>query len=194
MTTNYDSRRYALVNRWNPRNLELIRDWVAPVPGDRVLDVGSGRGHVVKALMDLGVDAYGIDLNPRAAEVAIVPRVTTMSATALDFDDASFESVVSFHAIEHIPPVEDAMAEIARVVKPDGKVLLVYPAEPIQGLYAVPTSMILYRNPFKARRVHVHRFNRHRVRALAEKAGLIELRSTFRLFPWPEYASLFRRP
>ena len=194
MTAHYDSRRYALVNRWNPRNLDLIRDWIAPAPGDRVLDVGSGRGHVVKALVDLGVDAYGIDVNPQAAEVAIIPRVQTMSATALDFADASFDSVVSFHAIEHIPPIAEAMAEMTRVVHRNGKVLLVYPAEPIQGLYAMPTSFILYRNPFKARLVHVHKLNRARVKHLAETAGLVEVRSSFRVFPWPEYASLFSKP
>ena len=159
MTARYDSRKYALINRWNPRNLEIIRDWVAPAPGDRILDVGCGKGHLVKALSELGVDSVGIDLNPNAADVAVVPRVQTMSATNLEFDDESFDAVVSFHAIEHIPPVEDALEEMARVVKPAGKVLLVYPAEPIRGLYAIPTSVILHRNPFKARQVHVHKLN-----------------------------------
>jgi ubiquinone/menaquinone biosynthesis C-methylase UbiE len=190
----YDSHRYASINRWNPRNLDLIRDWVAPKPGDRVLDVGCGKGHLVKALIDLGVDAQGIDLNPKAVEVALVPRVRTMSATALGFEDNTFDAVVSFHAIEHISPVEQAIAEIARVVRPKGRVLLVYPAEPIKGLYAVPTSVILYRNPFKARHVHVHRLNREKVRILGGAVGLQEVRSSFRLMPWPEYASLFHKP
>ncbi|HEY7563478.1 MAG TPA: class I SAM-dependent methyltransferase [Acidimicrobiia bacterium] len=190
----YNSRRYVTVNRWNPRNLDLIRDWISPRPGDRVLDVGCGKGHLVKALDDLGVEAFGIDLNPHASEVALVPRVRTMSATALSYPDAEFDAVVSFHAIEHIPAVEEALSEIARVVRPGGEVLLVYPAEPVRGLYAIPTAMILHRRPWRARQVHVHRLNRRRVRELAAAVGLVEERSSLRLFPWPEYASLFRRP
>lgn len=193
MTARYDSRKYALINRWNPRNLEIIRDWVAPAPGDRILDVGCGKGHLVKALSELGVDSVGIDLNPNAADVAVVPRVRTMSAISLDFDDGTFDAVVSFHAIEHIPPVEDALREMARVVKPTGKVLLVYPAEPIRGLYAIPTSVILHGSPLKARQVHVHKLNPPTVARLAAAAGLRQLQTRFRMWPSPEYASLFDR-
>ena len=191
MTPGYDSRKYALINRWNPRNLEIIRDWVAPVPGDRVLDVGCGKGHLVKALSELGVDAVGIDLNPKASDVAVVARVRTMSATSLDFDDDAFDAVVSFHAIEHIPPIEEVFREISRVVKPAGKVLLVYPAEPVRGLYAIPTSIILHGSPFKARRVHIHKLKPAYVAELAAAAGLRQLKNKLRLWPSPEYASLF---
>ena len=191
MTARYDSRRYALINRWNPRNLEIIRDWVAPAPGDQVLDVGCGKGHLVKALSELGVDAVGIDLNPNAADVAVVPRVRTMSALSLEFGDETFEAVVSFHAIEHIPRIEDVLREMARVVKRDGKVLLVYPAEPIRGLYAIPTSVILHGTPFRARQVHIHKLNPRLVAALAERVGLRQLRNRLRMWPSPEYASLF---
>ena len=193
MTARYDSRRYALINRWNPRNLEIIRDWVAPAPGDQVLDVGCGKGHLVKALSELGVDAVGIDLNPNAADVAVVPRVRTMSAVSLEFDDETFEAVVSFHAIEHIPPIEEALREMARVVKREGKVLLVYPAEPIRGLYAIPTSVILHGTPFKARQVHIHKLNPRLVAGLAETVGLRQLKDRLRMWPSPEYASLFTR-
>ncbi|CAN5642430.1 hypothetical protein BH18ACT6_BH18ACT6_17990 [soil metagenome] len=189
----YDSRRYALINRWNPRNLELIRDWVKPKPGDRVLDVGCGRGHVVNALRQFGVEAEGIDLNPNAAEVAVAPHVQTMSATKLDFGSASFDAVVSFHAIEHIPEVDAALAEMARVVKPDGKVLLVYPAEPIRGLYAIPTAVILHRNPLRARQVHVHKLNPRLVAEKVADVGLGTIRSQFRPWPSPEWATLCRK-
>ena len=193
VTARYDSRRYALINRWNPRNLDIVLDWVDPPPGARILDIGCGRGHLVRALTERGFDAWGIDLNPNARELAGELNVRTMSADALEFGDASFDAVVSFHAIEHIPPLEQAILEVARVVKPGGRVLFVYPAEPIRGLYAIPTSVILHGTPFKARQVHVHRLSPSKVRGLGRAAGLKELRHTFRPWPSPEYASLLER-
>jgi ubiquinone/menaquinone biosynthesis C-methylase UbiE len=194
VTTGYDSRRYALINRWNPRNFDIIRDWVMPRPGDRVLDVGCGRGHLVGALRELGVNAEGIDLNPNAAEVAVVPHVQTMSATKLEFPDSSFDAVVSFHAIEHIPDIDAALAEMTRVVRPQGKVLMVYPAEPVRGLFAIPTAVILHGNPLKARDVHVHRLTPRIVEAKAGLAGLVSLRHKFRPWPSPEHATLCEKP
>lgn len=188
--TVYDSRRYALINRSNPRNFEIIRDWVKPSPGERVLDVGCGRGHVVNALREFGVHAEGIDLNPNAAEIALVPHVRTMSATDLEFESDTFDAVVSFHAIEHIPDIDAALAEMARVVRPGGKVLLVYPAEPIRGLYAIPTAIILHGNPWRARQVHLHKLNPALVAEKVSTVGLIEMRNQFRPWPSPEYATL----
>ena len=191
--TVYDSRRYALINRFNPRNFEIIRDWVKPRPGERVLDVGCGRGHVVNALRELGVHAEGIDLNPNAAEVALIPHVRTMSATDLEFESESFDAVVSFHAIEHIPDIDAALAEMARVVRPGGKVLLVYPAEPIRGLYAIPTAIILHGNPWRARQVHLHKLTPALIAEKVATVGLIELRKQFRPWPSPEYATLCQK-
>ncbi len=99
--------------------------------------------------------------------------------------------MVSFHAIEHIPHIDVALREMSRVVKPKGKVLLVYPAEPIRGLYAIPTSIILHRTPFKARQVHIHKLNPVRMAELARAAGLRQVRKELRMWPSPEYASLF---
>jgi ubiquinone/menaquinone biosynthesis C-methylase UbiE len=185
MTTRYESRRYALMNRWNPRNLSAVLEWVEPKAGAKVLDVGCGRGHLVGALQQRGVDAYG--------EVAVAANVRTMQAEHLSFGDAFFEAVVSFHAIEHIPAVEAAIAEMSRVVRVGGKVLLIYPAEPIRGLYAIPTSVILHGTPFKARRVHVHKLRPSIVGRMADAAGLTHVHSRFRAWPSPEWVSVFLR-
>src|SRR3990172_8303533 len=138
MPTTYDSRRYALVNRWDPRHMRTVRRVVAPKPGWRVLDVGCGRGHLTMRLQELGCDATGVDANPQAAAVAVTSGIETMRAERLGFPDGTFDLVVSVHAIEHIPPLEQTLAEMARGLKPGGRLLLIYPAEPIKGIFPLP--------------------------------------------------------
>ena len=187
----YDSKCYALVNRWDPRHLETVDRLLVPEPGEQILEVGCGRGHLTKRLLDLGADAVGIDANPHAAEHAVTEGVLTMDAASLEFDADSFDKIVSVHAIEHIPPIEEAFAEMARVLKPGGQALFIYPAEPIQGIWAVPTAVILHGNPFKATTVHCNWLWPSKVRRIAEPEGLVELHHEFNLRSSPQFASLF---
>ena len=189
----YDSRRYALVNRWDPQHLKTVDRLLPLSEGDRVLEVGCGSGHLTKRLAARGVDIVGIDANPNAREVADSDRVLHMRAEHLDFDDKEFDAVISVHAIEHIPPLADAIAEMARVLQPQGRALFIYPAEPIQGLYAIPTSVILYGTPFKARQVHCHKLWPSKLRGIVEPFGLNETHHEFNLWKSPQFVSRFAR-
>lgn len=189
----YDSKRYALVNRWDPSHLKRIDRLLPLSAGDRVLEVGCGRGHLTGRLADRGIDVIGIDANPRAAEVAGSDRIMTMRAESLEFDDATFDAVVSIHAIEHLPQLDAAVAEMARVLKPGGQALYIYPAEPVMGLYAVPTSIILYGTPFKAREVHCHKLWPAKLRRIMKPVGLLQTHSEFSLLKMPQFAATFAR-
>lgn len=191
--TSYDSRRYALVNRWDPSHLERIDRLVQIEEGDRVLEVGCGQGHLTKALASRGADIVGIDANPQAEVVAASPLVRHMKAEALDFDDASFDFVVSVHAIEHIPELESALAEMARVLRAGGKAVFIYPAEPIMGLYAIPTSIILHGTPFRAREVHCQKLWPAKLRRMVEPLGMRQVSSEFSLLWSPQFATTFEK-
>lgn len=189
----YDSKRYAVLNRWDPAHLQKIDKLVSIGPDDRVLEVGCGRGHLTRRLADRGVDIVGIDANPNAPEVSQSDRVLHMMAEDLDFEDDEFDLILSVHAIEHIPPLDEAFAEMARVLKPGGTALFIYPAEPIMGLYAIPTAVILYKNPFKAREVHCQKLSPKKVRAMVAPLGLEEAHHEFNLFKSPQFVSVFKR-
>jgi ubiquinone/menaquinone biosynthesis C-methylase UbiE len=191
----YDSKRYASVNRWDPWHLKRIDRLLPLLPGQRVLEVGCGQGHLTIRLANRGIDIVGIDANSNAPAISGSDRVLYMRAEGLDFGDAEFDAIVSVHAIEHIPPLDLAMAEMARVLKPGGQALFIYPAEPIQGLYAVPTSVILHGTPFRAREVHCHKLTPSRVRNLAGPHGLVETHHEFNLVKSPQFISVFsKRP
>ncbi len=192
-TNRYDSRRYAMVNRWDPRHLVRIRKYLDIRPGDRILEVGCGVGHLTKRLRELGADATGIDVNPQAAELAVTDGVLTMRAESLTFDDASFDAIVSVHAIEHLPDLDGALDEMVRVLKPRGAAVFIYPAEPVQGIWAVPTAVILHRNPLKAREIHCQWLWPSKIRRLTEPRGMEHLASEFNLIASPQFVTHLRK-
>ena len=193
MSTSYDSARYARANRWDRSHLDRVNRLISMRPGDRVLEVGCGQGHLTRALADQGLDIIGIDANPQAPEIAGSKLVRHMEAQNLEFDDRTFDAIVSVHAIEHIPPLEEAFAEMVRVLKPGGEAAFVYPAEPVMGLYAIPTSIILHGTPFKAREVHCHKLWPSKVRSMLEPLGMEEIDTEFTLWKSPQFSSAFRK-
>jgi ubiquinone/menaquinone biosynthesis C-methylase UbiE len=189
--TSYDSRRYALVNRWDSSHLDKVDRLLGSLAGMQVLEVGCGVGHLTRRLAERGVDVVGIDANPQASEISGSERVRTMQAEDLDFDDRSFDVIISVHALEHIPALEAALTEMARVLRPGGRALFIYPAEPIMGLYAIPTSIILHGTPFRAREVHCQKLWPARLRSMTEPLGWSETHHEFDLFKSPQFVSLF---
>ena len=189
----YDSARYARINRWDPSHLDKVNRLLDLEPGHRVLEVGCGRGHLTRRLAERGIDAIGIDANPNAAKLAGTDRVLTMRAESLEFEDASFDFVISIHALEHIPELERTLGEMARVTRTGGTALHIYPAEPIKGLFAIPTSIILHGTPFKATDVHCHRLWPAKLRRLMSPLGLTETSHEFNLFKSPQFVSVFEK-
>ena len=75
-------------------------------PGDRVLDVGCAKGFLVKDFVDLGIDAFGLDISKYAilnCPTDIVGRLHIGSADNLPFPDDSFAAVVSINVIHNLP-------------------------------------------------------------------------------------------
>ena len=99
---------------------------VAPhAQGKRVLEVGCGTGLILERLGRVASEAVGVDLSPGMLEKARARglEVHEASATALPFEDASFDVACSFKVLAHVADIEVAMAEMARVVRPGGHIV-----------------------------------------------------------------------
>jgi SAM-dependent methyltransferase len=192
----YDSEDYAMLNRpiETERHLRRIVRFLAPRADDRLLEIGCGRGWLTGRVQQICPATFGIDVNPRSIIHGVAPRLSNMDAVALHFDDGQFDKVYSFHAIEHIVDARAALAEMQRVLVPGGRILLVYPAEPVRGLFAMPGAWLGFGNPFLARRLHVHKFTPARVRRLARECGLMHVESAFDLLVTPQFMTVLEKP
>jgi len=106
-------------------SLPMLREAANIRSGIRVLDVGSGPGHIAGALSQDGAAVTGIDFSAQMVEVAKkhYPDVSFLEADAerLPFDDESFDAVVSNFVIHHLSRPEVVFREVCRVLKPGGR-------------------------------------------------------------------------
>jgi|SRR5579884_466348 len=111
------------------RTVELA----APRPGDRLLDIATGGGHVALAFAPLVAAVVASDLTPEmlaqaerflAAHGIANASFRQADAEQLPFPDACFDIVTCRIAPHHFPHPERFVAEVARVLKPEGRFLL----------------------------------------------------------------------
>jgi ubiquinone/menaquinone biosynthesis C-methylase UbiE len=95
------------------------------VRGREVLEVGCGTGLILERLARFARRAEGVDLSPGMLAHAKNRGLDVRegSATELPYPDASFDVAVSFKVLAHVPDIERALAEMARVVRPGGHVI-----------------------------------------------------------------------
>jgi SAM-dependent methyltransferase len=125
----------------------------------RILDVGCGQGFESARFLSPGRQVVGADYAAEAVVTAAATygpdglSVAQMNALDLALAPASFDGACSSHLIEHFTDPEPHVAELARVIKPDGVVCILTPNEPAD-----------FENPF-----HLHLFTRTELRAMLER-------------------------
>lgn len=110
---------------------------------DRILDVGSGAGQIIRHLLRTSradTEIVGFDLSAemlrRARERLKSNRPSFVSADMMQmpFKDEVFDCVTCGYVLEHIPDPLPGLAEFSRVLKPGGTVLLLVTEDSISGL------------------------------------------------------------
>jgi SAM-dependent methyltransferase len=108
------------------RVIPSLLDAAGVGPGARVLDVGCGTGAGTAAAAARGARATGVDLAEGMLDVARrrhpALRFVAGDAEALPFADGDFDAVVAGFVLNHLPDPDRAIAELARVLAPGGRV------------------------------------------------------------------------
>jgi SAM-dependent methyltransferase len=110
---------------------ELVPMLAAELPRDELcLEIGVGTGRIALPLVEAGVPIVGIDISREMLRRLIAkrpggnPPVAVADATRLPFADNTFGSAIASHVLHLIPGWRDAVAEILRVVRPGGVLLV----------------------------------------------------------------------
>lgn len=131
---------------------------IGNVKGKKVLDVGCEAGYVSMKIAERGAHITSIDVCEPALEQFRAKikgkhyeqSITIMNAMAhkMPFEDNSFDVVVCTEVIEHMPEVDTCFAEMHRVLKPGGKLVITFPNEnlrrkvyPVAKMFGINTDV-----------------------------------------------------
>jgi arsenite methyltransferase len=116
------------------RRRALVHEALSAGPGDRVLDAGCGPGfYVAETLERVGPDGFVVGVDASAPMLALAAKRCEGHAnvsfeegdvTALPVADASFDRALSVQVLEYVADIPAALAELFRVLRPGGRLLL----------------------------------------------------------------------
>lgn len=138
-----------------------------PVPGTKVLDIGTAGGAFLDAAKQYGYDAYGMepsaDLVARGKARGLQIEQGTIESHS--FAQGSFDMVCLWDVIEHLPDPKSALVEIKKLLKPDGILLINFPdIDTWQAKLAGKRFWWILS-------VHLHHFTRKSIRDICSRTG-----------------------
>ena len=179
----YDRTNTVLSMAQDRRWRRLTREALDPRPGERVLDVAAGTGVSTEELARSGATAVGLDLSLgmlRAGRLArpAVPLVAG-DALALPFAAGTFDAVTISFGLRNVVDVGTALAELARVTRPGGRLVVCEFSHPTWGPWrAAYLRYLMGALPRVARRVSsnpdAYSYLAESIRAWPDQAGLAE--------------------
>ena len=106
---------------------ETVGRLLAEMPRGRLLDVPSGEGALALRLGDLGFEVSCCDLYPQIFKLENVENKQGNLDSVLPYDDRTFDYLVCVEGLEHIENPANAMREFARLIKPQGTLIVSVP-------------------------------------------------------------------
>lgn len=123
MTQTWNAANYAQNGAFVHELAGGVVEWLAPQPGETILDLGCGDGQLTARLTTLGASVCGVDASPAMIAAARIQGIDAQVASAehLPFADASFDAVFSNAVLHWVRDHDAMMKEVRRVLRPGGR-------------------------------------------------------------------------
>jgi 2-polyprenyl-3-methyl-5-hydroxy-6-metoxy-1,4-benzoquinol methylase len=118
-------KMYHFIKRKAIRDKVKLINSYQPVKG-RILDIGAGTGDFLLECKNQNWDILGIEPNDKAKGIAIGKGVKFADAIE-KLESNSFDVITMWHVLEHVPDVEYQVAELKRLLKPSGTIIIAVP-------------------------------------------------------------------
>jgi SAM-dependent methyltransferase len=136
---------------WDASFTEFLRDALLPQTGERVLDIGCGAGTaelILTMLQPGGARFVGIDIvrervrdaQRAAIEHALPATLATADAAALPFAAQSIDAAFAVCVLQHVERPTAALAGLARVLRPGGRLVIVEPDNAARYWFSEPAA------------------------------------------------------
>ena len=157
-----------------------------------VLEVGCGTGELLEDLAGRGCQVFGVDINPASVQAC---REKGLPATqgeldTLSFPPGSFDTVILWHALEHLPSPREALTKIGQLLRPGGRLIIYCPNADSYLAHFFGPYWYQWHLPF-----HFHHFTPASIRRLAQLGAftVVRLRTVTPEFPVAHSLDLYGR-
>lgn len=118
----WNAERYARHAGYVVEHGAPVVDLLAPMAGERILDLGCGDGRLTVRLLESGADVFGIDASPGQVHAARARGINakTVDATALNIN-AEFDAVFSNAVLHWVSDIDTVIGGVFRALRPGGR-------------------------------------------------------------------------
>jgi SAM-dependent methyltransferase len=181
----YYDRAPRVVRFVEARRLAVIRELAALPPGGRLLEVGSGGGHVLRLFPQgrlTAVDVSGVYLETARRNLAGYDvEYCKGELDRLGLPEASFDCVICSEVLEHVTDPRRLLRAIAPLLSPGGRAVITVPVDPLIDALKVVVRRTPIRRALGGRinwggeLYHIHRWWPREIRMLLEETFVVEV-------------------